>query len=75
LLEPYISKNDPALFKGMIARGIEQYKHALNFGHRRFNKLASEVLGYECTTPIKELLPVILAGYFFNSMIFEKTNS
>jgi CRISPR-associated protein Csh1 len=75
LLEPYISKNDPVLFKGMITRGIEQYKHALNFGHRRFNKLASEVLGYECTTPIKELLPVILAGYFSNSMIFEKTNN
>lgn len=75
LLEPYISKNDPALFKTMIVRGIEQYKHALNFGHRKFNKLAGEVLGYECKTSIKELLPIILAGYFSNSMIFEKAQN
>lgn len=72
LLEPYISKSDPSLFKTIIVRGIEQYKHKLNFGHRRFNRLASEVLGYECNTSIKDLLPIILAGYFSNSMIFEK---
>ncbi|MCL5266791.1 MAG: hypothetical protein M1469_01650 [Bacteroidetes bacterium] len=75
LLEPYISKSDPVLFKQTITRGIEQYKHALNFGHRKLNKLASEVLGYDCNASIKDLLPVILAGYFSNSLIFESSKS
>lgn len=74
LLEPYISKRDSALFKLTITRGIEQYKHALTFGHRKLNKLASEVLGYDCKASIKDLLPVILAGYFSNSLIFETSN-
>jgi len=73
LLEPYISKSDPALFKLTITRGIEQYKHSLHFGHRKLNKLASEVLGYECKASVKDLLPIILAGYFSNSLIFEST--
>jgi len=73
LLEPYISKSDPDLFKRMITRGIEQYKHALHFGHRKFQKLASEVLGYECKKSIKDLLPIVLAGYFSDCLLFEKS--
>lgn len=73
LLEPFISKNDPQLFKRAITRGIEQYKHAFEFGSHRFEKLTSEVLGYECKTHIKELLPVLLAGYFSQSIIYEKS--
>lgn len=73
LLEPFISKNDPQLFKLTIARGIEQYKHAFEFGRPRFEKLTSEVLGYDCKTKIKELLPVLLAGYFSQSLIYEKS--
>ncbi|MDP2302349.1 MAG: hypothetical protein Q8N03_07995 [Ignavibacteria bacterium] len=71
LLEPFISKNDPQLFKLAITRGIEQYKHAFEFGRPRFEKLTSEVLGYDCKTNIKELLPILLAGYFSQSLIFE----
>jgi len=75
LLEPFISKNDPQLFKLAITRGIEQYKHAFNFGSPRFEKLTSEVLGYDCKMNIKELLPVLLAGYFSQSLIYEKSNN
>lgn len=73
LLEPFISKNDPQLFKLTIARGIERYKHAFEFGRPRFEKLSSEVLGYDCKTKIKELLPILLAGYFSQSLIYEKS--
>jgi len=63
------------LFKLAITRGIEQYKHAFDFGSTRFEKLTSEVLGYDCKMNIKELLPVLLAGYFSQSLIFEKSNN
>ncbi|MGB9702975.1 MAG: hypothetical protein ACPL1A_09685 [Candidatus Kapaibacteriota bacterium] len=75
LLEPYVSKTDPNLFKVTITRGIEQYKHKLPFGTKRFQKLASEVLGYDSQTNIKELLPILLAGYFSNSVLFESKNN
>lgn len=75
LLEPFISKSEPSLFKLTISRGIEQYKHALFFGHKNFNRLAGEVLGYECKTSIKDLLPTVLAGYFSNSPFFESAKT
>jgi len=71
LLEPYLTKSDPELFKTAITRGIEQYKHKLRFGHRRLQRLASEVLGYKPTKKIKDLLPVLLAGYFSDCLVFE----
>jgi len=78
LLEPFINKNDPTLFHDAILRGINQYKHAFEWygeaGKGRFEKLTSEILGYECEASIKELLPIILAGYFSQSLIFEKSN-
>lgn len=73
LLEPYITKNDPQLFKITITRGIDQYKHKLPYGTKRFQKLASEILGWDCSTKIKDLLPILLAGYFSNSLLFESS--
>lgn len=75
MLEPYISKNDPDLFILTITRGIEQYKHKFPFGTKKFPKLASEILGYKCKTKIKELLPIILAGYFSHSLLFESSKT
>ena len=72
LLEPFISKTNIDQFKIVISRTINQYKHALKFGHRKFEKLVSEVLGYETNETIKNLLPAILAGYFSNCVLFEK---
>ncbi|MBX2976923.1 MAG: hypothetical protein KF721_12375 [Ignavibacteriaceae bacterium] len=73
LMEPYITKNDPTLFKSTVARGIEQYKHKFLFGTKRFQKLASEVLAWETETKIKEMLPLFLAGYFSNSLLFDSS--
>lgn len=73
LMEPYITKNDPELFKFTIARGIDQYKHKLPFGTKKFQKLASEVLGWQTETKIKDVLPLFLAGYFSNSLLFESS--
>lgn len=78
LLEPYISKSDPEQFQQMIIRGFDQYKHAFEWygsGKGRFEKLAGDILGYECKTNIKELLPVILAGYFSQSLIYEPSQN
>ncbi len=75
LMEPFISKNEPELFKVAIARGIDKYKHKLPYGTKKFQKLASEVLGWETQTKIKDLLPLFLAGYFSNSQLFESTKN
>ena len=75
LMEPYISKSNPQLFKAAIAKGIDRYKHKLPFGTKKFQKLASEVLGWDTETEIKDLLPLFLAGYFFNSLLFESTKN
>ena len=74
LIEPFISKNDPAQFKIAITRAINTYKHSFEFRSGRFEKLASEVLAYQTSTSINDLLPVLLAGYFSDSLIFEKSN-
>lgn len=73
LIEPYITKNDIELFKVTIARGIDQYKHKLPFGTKKFQKLASEVLAWESKTKIKDMMPLFLAGYFSNSLLFESS--
>jgi CRISPR-associated protein Csh1 len=78
LLEPFISKSDPEQFRQMIIRGIDQYKHAFEWygsGKGRFEKLTGEIMGYECKTNIKEMLPVILAGYFSQSLIYEPSQN
>ncbi|MDI6804788.1 MAG: hypothetical protein QME58_13275, partial [Bacteroidota bacterium] len=79
LLEPFINKNDPKQFRLVIVRGIDQYKHKFEWygscGKGRFERLAGEILGYDCKTPIKELLPVVLSGYFSTPLIFESLKS
>lgn len=75
LIEPFISKSEPKLFKLVITRSIDTYKHAFAFGGKRFEKLAGDVLAYQPEANMKELLPVILAGYFSNSLIYEKTKN
>lgn len=70
LLEPFLQKTEPGLFKLAIARTFDTYKHALKFyaGSKRyeFDKLMSMVMGYEPKpgTNMKDHLPLILAGYF-----------
>lgn len=72
LLEPFLQKSDCEQFKKAIARTLDRYKHKIHFGHQRFNKLAAEVLGYSTNQNIKNMLPVILAGYFSDNMLYGK---
>lgn len=72
LLEPFLQKTDCEQFKMAISRTLDRYKHKIHFAHKRFNKLASEVLGYATEENIKNLLPMILAGYFSDNVIYGK---
>ena len=74
LLEPFLQKTDPVLFKQAVANTFNMYKHkfALYPNKYEFDKLFSEVMGYMPINPnMKEHLPMILAGYFSES-IFKK---
>lgn len=67
LLEPFLQKTDAILFKQAIARAFDSYKHAIKFYHGKFafDKIMSEVMGYEPSElNMKNLMPIILAGYF-----------
>jgi CRISPR-associated protein Csh1 len=72
LLEPYLQKTDVEQFKLAISRTFAQYKHAISFYKGRFEKLMSDVLAYEPEKNLKSLLPMILAGYFAESVIYQK---
>ena len=74
LLEPFLQKTDPGQFKQAIANTFNMYKYkfALYPNKYEFDKLFSEVMGYEPDiSNMKDHLPMILAGYFSES-IFKK---
>lgn len=74
LLEPFLQKVDVSQFKLAIARTFEMYKHEFTLYPKKygFDKIMSEVMGYEPNeTNMKKLLPFILAGYFAKS-VFSK---
>lgn len=74
LLEPFLQKTEPVLFKQAIASTFNMYKYkfVLYPTKYEFDKLFSEVMGYEpIISNMKEHLPMILAGYFSES-IFKK---
>ena len=80
LLEPFLQKTEAEQFKLAIARTFETYKHAftlypLKYG---FDKVMGDVMGYKPTEKnMKNLLPLILAGYFSDSQLkkIEKSNN
>jgi CRISPR-associated protein Csh1 len=74
LLEPFLQKTEPILFKQAIASTFNMYKYkfVLYPTKYEFDKLFSEVMGYNPDiSNMKEHLPMILAGYFSES-IFKK---
>lgn len=74
LLEPFLQKTEPILFKQAIANTFNMYKYkfVLYPNKYEFDKLFSEVMGYEPDIKnMKEHLPMILAGYFSES-VFKK---
>ncbi len=75
LIESYISKSQPEQFKLALANGLARYAHAFEVianGKGRTESLAAEVFGYATEVNLKEMLPIILAGYFSQSLVFEK---
>lgn len=75
LLEPFLQKTDTEQFKLAIARIFAQYKHAISFYKGKFEKLMAEILSYAPETELRSLLPMILAGYFAESIIYQKRDS
>ena len=74
LLEPFLQKTDPLLFKQAIANTFNQYKYKFTLYSNKyeFDKLFSEVMGYvPDIINMKEHLPMLLAGYFSES-VFNK---
>lgn len=71
LLEPFLQKTDAIEFKKAIARSFDTYKHEFKLYPTKygFDKLMSEVMGYEPSERnMKNHLPMILAGYFSSSL-------
>lgn len=75
LLEPFLQKSKASLLQDAISNTINTYKHAIGFGKSRFEKLAKEVLAYETNVNMKTLQRYLLAGYFADSVIYEKKES
>jgi len=73
LLEPFLQKTDATQLRAAIARTFAQYKHAITFYKGRFEKLMAEVLSYDLDGDLKSLLPIILAGYFADCIIYQKS--
>lgn len=76
LLEPFLQKTECGKLKLAIARAFDTYKHAFKFyrgdnNRYEFDKIMSDVMGYETKTNMKDLLPIILAGYF-SETIFKR---
>ena len=74
LLEPFLQKPRTNSFKQAIANTFNMYKHKFTMYPTKyeFDKLFSEVMGYEPNVKnMKEHLPIILAGYFSES-VFKK---
>jgi len=73
LLEPFLQKADLTQFKMAISRVFNQYKHDIKFYKGRFEKLMAEVLSFEIEKSLRELMPLILAGYFAENVIYKKS--
>ncbi|MBN1414322.1 MAG: hypothetical protein JW973_04420 [Bacteroidales bacterium] len=76
MLEPFLQKTDVKLFKESIGRTFELYKHKFTIypDKYEFDRILSQVMGCETEINLKTLLPLILAGYFSDS-VFKKSES
>ncbi len=80
LLEPFLQKTNAEQLKLSIAREFEKYKHAFKFykgdsNRYGFDKIMSEVMGIETSVNLKTLLPLILAGYFSETIFKKETEN
>ena len=75
VLEPFLQKSKASLLQDAISNTINTYKHAIDFGKSRFENLAREVLAYETNVNMKTLQRYLLAGYFADPVIYEKSKN
>lgn len=71
LVEPFINRTTVESFNDQLIRTFNQYKHAINFNNRKFNKLFEQVIGYNPAATYKEMLPVFFAGYFSDNILYK----
>jgi len=74
LLEPFLQKVNAKELQKAITQAFNMYKHEINFGHGRFERLAKEVLAFETNENLKDYQRLLLAGYFSEPVIYEKNN-
>ncbi len=70
LLEPFLQKAKYDKFRDALLNAFNAYKHE-NFS-RKFSNPFANVMDYEIkkTKNLKELLPIMLAGYFSDCLLF-----
>ena len=73
-LEPFLQKVKAEELQKAIANVFNMYKHEINFGRGRFERLMKEVLGFETDENLKNYQRFLLAGYFSEPVIYEKKN-
>ncbi len=74
LLEPFLQKVKAEQLQSSIGNIFGTYKHEINFGQGRFERLAKEVLAYDTQENLKNYQRFLLAGYFAPPVIFETTD-
>jgi len=75
LLEPFLQKTEANLLKKEIVKAFDAYKHAIKFYRKKyaFDKVMAEIMGFEPGEEnMKNLMPIILAGYFSKSVFYDK---
>lgn len=73
LLLTYLQKSDFTLLKEKIVDDVRRYGHAISFNNQKFNKLVSEVMGYELKDGVNKFTAFILAGYFSKNVLYSKS--
>lgn len=76
MIEPYISKIQPEIFKQSLAMGFKRYNHAFGVygkGKGRLERLFAQVMAFDTAaiTSMQDHLPLLLAGYFSDSLTYE----
>jgi len=73
LLEPFLQKVKVEELQKAISRVFNMYKHEISFGRGRFERLMKEVLGFDTEENLKHYQKFLLAGYFSEPVIYEKS--
>ncbi len=73
-LEPFLQQTDVKQLRQAIVKFFGRYKHK-TFS-RKFKTPFSEVMTYETSTNIRSLMPLVLAGFFSENLLFsDKTEN